>query len=182
MRIITEITRHPEYYSGGLYNDLAILQWDDPIRFSDNVDSVNLPSEFYSGEDYTSCSIITPPQPEQRGVFRSLSTTGPTQEPAQLIDHESCERLMQKSKWGPRFRLHENFTCAESNRRPSCSPQDSNGIPRDGLPLICYEGPNRNPVLLGIISWYSCNKQHPDVLMSIPANLDWISDYTENTY
>lgn len=55
VRIITQMIRHPLYYSGGLYNDLAIIQWDDPIRINDEVDIVDLPS--YNHEEYENCSL-----------------------------------------------------------------------------------------------------------------------------
>lgn len=56
IRIVTEVNRHPEYYSGGLFNDLAILKWDDPIRINDQVDVVDLPTDF--DVEYSNCSLV----------------------------------------------------------------------------------------------------------------------------
>lgn len=57
LRIVTQIIRHPDYYSGGLYNDLAILTWEDNIHINDRVDVVDLPSHIYPA-NYSSCALV----------------------------------------------------------------------------------------------------------------------------
>lgn len=57
IRILSEVIRHPEYYSGGLFNDLAIIKWDDPIRINDQVDVVDLPVASQE-VDYANCTLI----------------------------------------------------------------------------------------------------------------------------
>lgn len=56
-RIITEIINHPQYYSGGLFNDLAILRWHEPLRINDRVDNVDLPSDYTVHFD--NCTLVS---------------------------------------------------------------------------------------------------------------------------
>lgn len=97
-----------------------------------------------------------------------------------MMENKDCERRIQRSKWGPRFKLHDNFTCIDTNRVASCSPSQENI--RDGHPLICYAQQRRHPVLMGIVSWYSCQKAHPDVLVDIPTQIDWIAYVNESSF
>lgn len=101
----------------------------------------------------------------------SLQEPIQVKEKAHLIKNEDCEFRIKQSKWGHRFRLHENFTCVDTDRSPVCSQQ----TPRDGHPLICQEKDSRNPLLVGVTSWYNCQKAHPDVLLDIRSSEEWIN-------
>lgn len=91
-------------------------------------------------------------------------------EKAQLLNKGDCEVRIRGSKWGHRFRLHENFTCIDTDRSPTCSLE----TPRDGHPLICQQKDSGNPLLVGVMSWYNCQKSHPDVLLDIRSSAEWI--------
>lgn len=56
VRVITEIARHPRYYSGGLYNDLAIIKWDDSVRVNGEF-TIDLPSNRIHAK-YSNCSLL----------------------------------------------------------------------------------------------------------------------------
>lgn len=56
-RIITDIIGHPRYYSGGLFNDLAILRWHEPLRLNDRVDVVDLASD--NNINFANCTLVS---------------------------------------------------------------------------------------------------------------------------
>lgn len=44
-RYVAQIISHPQYYSGGLFNDIAILKWAQPLEREVNVAAICLPEE-----------------------------------------------------------------------------------------------------------------------------------------
>lgn len=40
---LVQITVHEGYYSGALFNDIALLYLNEPVKFAPNVDTVCLP-------------------------------------------------------------------------------------------------------------------------------------------
>lgn len=58
-RIIHEVSKHPQYYSGGLYNDVAIIKWRDPLRLNDHTEVVDLPTDkLAKSQYYQNCSFV----------------------------------------------------------------------------------------------------------------------------
>ena len=44
-RQVSQVSVHPEYYAGALYNDVALLYLQAPLEPADNVDVVCLPEQ-----------------------------------------------------------------------------------------------------------------------------------------
>lgn len=188
-RIISEVIRHPQYYSGGLHNDVAILKWNDPLRLNDQVNVIQMIDETEQFASLHNCSLVSFQVTEDTfGKFLLIlitilssnfnlkhdlyfSALIQEKEEAQLLENPLCELRIRRSKWGNRFRLHENSTCIETSFWSSCDSDSDN--PRDGHPLVCHNRFRRDPILVGILSWYNCQKAHPDVLFDIRSGMEW---------
>lgn len=53
--VVQAIVTHPQYYSGGLYNDIAILILETPVTYAVNVMPVCLPNQMMTFSPGTRC-------------------------------------------------------------------------------------------------------------------------------
>lgn len=129
-RSISQIILHPDYYSGGLFNDLAIMKWQKPFENEINVSPICLPdpsTDTYDDANKIYCTVTGWGKVSEDEVKSDKLKFVKVP----LVDRTTCQVQLQKTKLGSRFRLHESFLCAggEENR-DSC---DGDG----GSPLIC---------------------------------------------
>lgn len=138
-RPISQIVLHPDYYSGGLFNDLAIMKWQKPFENEINVAPICLPDPKTDTYDENK---IHDTNVDQNKIYCTVTGWGKVSDDEAksdklkfvkipLVDRTTCQVQLQKTRLGSRFRLHESFVCAggEANR-DSC---DGDG----GSPLIC---------------------------------------------
>jgi secreted trypsin-like serine protease len=119
-RIASRIINHPQYYSGGLYNDIAIIKFSQPLDMTQsNVQSICLPDEHdvFNGQI---CSVT--------GWGKDNFKDGKHSQILKYVDlpvveSRACEKSLQDFKFGQRFRLHESFLCAGGKKN-----EDSNII------------------------------------------------------
>lgn len=156
---------HPDYYSGSLYNDIAVLILNTPLNDSlPNVGNVCLPS---SGSDFNGSNCVlsswgaSPSKPnEEESVQRFVTMP--------IVPGADCEeRLRKNSSLGRRFRMHESFLCAGGNVGvDSCKGSG-------GSPLVCQR--NGAYMLAGIMSWgVSCGKGDPVVFTNVVYQSSWV--------
>jgi len=107
-RQVTRVIAHQQYYSGGLFNDIAILKWDQPLEKEVNVAPICLPeaSEVFEAGKYC---IVT--------AWGKVSDEAPTTSilkfvKVPIVERATCERQLQQHRLGARFKLHESFLCA----------------------------------------------------------------------
>ncbi|KAL9695582.1 hypothetical protein quinque_014867 [Culex quinquefasciatus] len=111
IRQIDRIVLHPNYYSGSLYNDVAILIFNHPLNESTpNVANICLPAigeRFHGSNCLLSGWGATPRNPAQEEPIQRFVTMP-------LLDPRSCEAQLQQtnSLRGKRFRMHDSFECA----------------------------------------------------------------------
>ncbi|XP_058445233.1 phenoloxidase-activating factor 2-like [Malaya genurostris] len=166
LRTVDRIILHPNYYSGSLYNDVAVLIFNIPLNDSlTNVANVCLPSSkednFYGSHCILTGWGATPGTPEQEeSIQRFVSMP--------LLPEAHCEpRLQSDTSLGRRFKMHKSFLCAGgTTAEDSCKGSG-------GSPLVCeHDGAF---VLVGLMSWgVSCGRGLPVVLASVPAQVEWI--------
>lgn len=164
-RALSSIIGHPLYYSGGLFNDIAILKWITPLTLEVNVAPICLPDE----------NEITEP-----GKYCKSAGWGKTSEEAQtteilkfvkvpIVSRTKCEKQLQQYRLGSRFKLHESFICAGGEKGlDTCSNDGGSG-------LFC-ERSDGSYVLTGLVSWgLDCGIENvPGVYSSIQNLLSWI--------
>lgn len=164
-RTVSRIILHPDYYSGTLYNDIAVLIFSTPLDDAlPNVGNVCLPSlgvDFNEGNCILSGWGASPNNPtEEESIQRYVTMP--------LVSRDVCEeRLQTNSTLGRRFRMHESFLCAGgTDRVDSCKGSG-------GSPLVCQR--DGAYILAGIMSWgVSCGKGDPVVFASVAYQSSWV--------
>lgn len=164
-RSLFQIISHPQYYSGGLFNDIAVLKWLEPLQKEVNVAPICLPSEtevFAAGEY---CTVTG---------WGKASEDSPTSDKLKfakvpIVPNKTCERQFQVNRLGNRFKLHESFLCAGGEAGIDSCTNDG------GSPLICPRK-DGSVVLAGLVSWgLDCGlKDVPGAYTNIQNLLRWI--------
>ncbi|KAG5684606.1 hypothetical protein PVAND_013831 [Polypedilum vanderplanki] len=165
-RSLSQIISHPQYYSGGLFNDIAILKWIHPLNLDLNIQPICLPEENQIIKEGTKCIV---------SAWGKTSENTPTTDKLKfvkvpIVEHNKCQSQLQSYRLGNRFKLHESFICAGGDEGLDSCQNDG------GSPLICKHGNDDSYFLTGLVSWgLDCGiKNVPGVYTSIPNLMRWI--------
>ncbi|XP_052900182.1 inactive CLIP domain-containing serine protease A28-like [Anopheles moucheti] len=162
-RTVSRIVVHPDYYSGALFNDIALLFFNEP--FNDTL--LNVEPVCLGGSEATltheNCFVTgwggSPKsnRPQSIQQFNKLS----------ILERSLCEtRLQRQPTLGSKFKLHQNFICAQGNGTDVCQGSG-------GSPFACER--NGHYYLLGIVSWgIGCGDGIPAVLTNVANLSSWI--------
>lgn len=86
-----------------------------------------------------------------------------------VVDSDVCQRQLQGTRLGPRFRLDSSFICAGG--QPGVDTCQGDG----GAPLVCPSGSDNRHVQSGIVSWgIGCKESRPAVYVDVADFRDWI--------
>lgn len=86
-----------------------------------------------------------------------------------VVDSAVCERTLQATRLGPRFRLDSTFICAGG--QPGVDTCQGDG----GAPLVCPTASNNRHVQSGIVSWgIGCKENRPAVYVDVADFRNWI--------
>ncbi|XP_058128256.1 serine protease 44-like [Anopheles coustani] len=163
-RTVSRIVVHPNYYSGALFNDVALLFFDEPFNdMTANVGPICLPSAA-NMSSYSNCVVTgwggSPKQNRAQSVqqFSKLA----------LLDQAHCEaKLRDQPSLGRKFKLHESFVCADVDVTVDLCQGSG------GSPLVCEK--NGHYHLIGLVSWgIGCGDGIPSVLSNVSALSEWI--------
>ncbi|CRK96765.1 CLUMA_CG009911, isoform A [Clunio marinus] len=170
-RVVSQIISHPQYYSGGLYNDIALLKWQNPLTNEVNVGSICLPEENENFEHGKYCTVT--------GWGKSSEDSVTTDKlkfvKVPIVKHTQCERIFQNNRLGRHFRLHDSFICAGGEEGLDSCTNDG------GSPLICPRD-DGSFVLAGLVSWgLDCGQKNiPGAYTNIEHLLKWIKSHEIN--
>lgn len=87
-----------------------------------------------------------------------------------VVDSSACQRTLQSTRLGPRFRLDSSFICAGGEPgRDTCQGDG-------GAPLACpTSGQGNRYVQSGIVSWgIGCKENRPAVYTNVAVLRDWV--------
>lgn len=129
-RAVSDIILHPHFYSGSLFNDLAIMKWHRAFEAEINVSPICLPEPSANSYELDSRNLCTV---TGWGKVSSAETKSDKLKfvKVPIVDRTTCQHQLQKTRLGRRFLLHESFVCAGGEaHRDSC---EGDG----GSPLIC---------------------------------------------
>lgn len=167
-RQVAQIIPHPEYYSGGLYNDIAILKIQYALHGDVNIAPICLPEVHELPAPGTFCTVTG------WGKTSEFSTTTSKLKFAKvpIINHHKCERSFQDNRLGRRFTLHESFICAGGEAGVDSCTNDG------GSPLVCPRA-DGSFYLAGLVSWgLDCGQENiPGAYTNIQKLLSWIKIY-----
>lgn len=86
-----------------------------------------------------------------------------------VVDSAQCQRTLQATRLGPRFRLDNSFICAGG--QPGVDTCQGDG----GAPLVCPVGADNRHVQSGIVSWgIGCKENRPAVYVDVADFRNWI--------
>ncbi|XP_013176913.1 PREDICTED: proclotting enzyme-like isoform X2 [Papilio xuthus] len=164
-RKIKRVVRHRGFNMQTLYNDVAILTLDKPVKFSKTIRPICLPSgnRAYAGQVAT---VIG---------WGSLRESGPQPSVLQEVSIPIWQNGECRLKYGSAAPggIVDHMICAGKASMDSCSG-DSGG------PLMVNEGGRWTQV--GVVSWgIGCGKgQYPGVYTRVTAFLPWIQKNSKN--
>ncbi|XP_060861183.1 proclotting enzyme-like [Metopolophium dirhodum] len=158
-RKIKRVVRHKGFDQRTLYNDIALLTLDKPVKFDKQVHPICLPTSrsMYAGQTAT---VIG---------WGSLKESGPQPAVLQKVTVPVWTNQECKYKYGNAAPggIVDHFLCAGKAARDSCSG-DSGG------PLMLNDG---KWTQVGIVSWgIGCGKgQYPGVYTRVTSFMNWIT-------
>uniref|UniRef100_A0A182QHQ5 Peptidase S1 domain-containing protein n=1 Tax=Anopheles farauti TaxID=69004 RepID=A0A182QHQ5_9DIPT len=164
-RTVTRVIVHPSYYSGALFNDVALLFFTDPL----NVTQANIAPVCFAGRNSDTptdapCYVTgwggSPKNNREQSIqqYSKLS----------IVNREQCETLLQTlPSLGRKFKLHQSFMCAANNETDVCKGSG-------GSPLVCER--DGHYWLHGIVSWgIGCGDGIPAILTDVVNLSEWIT-------
>lgn len=160
---------NPDFYSGNLINDLAIIRISDSVDFlrHPHISPVCLPTR---GQDFSGqrCWVSGwgkdgfGDSGQYQSVVKEVDLT--------VISPLQCQQLLRRTRLGPSYQLHPGMMCAGGEQGKDACKGDGGG------PLACA-GSDGRYVLGGIVSWgIGCGTPGvPGVYVNVAYYLDWIS-------
>ena len=139
---VLSISIHPDFYSGNLYNDIAIIKLDGFLDFQRNphISPVCLPDSLaeFSGER---CFVSGWGKDAFGGDGSYQHTLKEVDVP--ILGHGDCERKLQRTRLGYEFTLHPGFICAGGEEGKDSCKGDG------GSPLVCQVNSLNFQIFLG---------------------------------
>lgn len=156
---------HPQYYSGGLYNDIAVLKWEVPLKLEVNIHPICLPEENEPRPGVLCLVTAWGKNPKNISESDKLKFVK-----VPIVEHATCQEQFQNYRLGKQFRLHESFVCAGGEEGLDACNSDG------GSPLFC-ERNDGSFFLAGLVSWgLKCGvKNVPGAYTNIQYLSKWIT-------
>lgn len=168
-RDVREISVHRQYNRQVLYNDVALMFLDSPVRFGQSVDSICLPPQNFQFVHGERCFVSGWGKDDygKQGKFpRILKKVE-----LPIVSRSVCQSLLQKTILGRYFNLHRSFICAGGEEGKDACNGDG------GSPLVCeIPGFTNRYYQAGIVAWgVGCkNSQIPGVYVNVAGFRLWI--------
>nr|XP_053647816.1 phenoloxidase-activating factor 2-like [Cherax quadricarinatus] len=159
---------NPDFYSGNLINDIAIVRIEFPVDFLKNphIGPVCLPSRVDFTGQRCWVSGWGKDNFDETGQYQNILK----EVDLLVVPRYACEAALQQTRLGATYRLHPGMLCAGGEPGKDACKGDGGG------PLAC-EGPDGRYQLAGIVSWgIGCGSSGvPGVYVSVVHYLDWIT-------
>ncbi|XP_066991667.1 phenoloxidase-activating factor 2 [Anabrus simplex] len=167
-RNVINVFIHPDYHSGALYNDVALLLLDKPVALADNVDVVCLPEQDQVF-DHSRCFAsgwgkdVFGKEGRYQVILKKVELP--------VVPRDTCINSLRQTRLGNYFELHESFICAGGEQGKDTCKGDG------GSPLVC---PSPNDQLryqqAGIVAWgIGCGENNtPGVYANVAKLRSWI--------
>ncbi|KAJ8961859.1 hypothetical protein NQ318_021476 [Aromia moschata] len=165
---VRNITIHPKYYAGALFNDIAFLVLASPVKTAANIEVICLPPKnitrigdpcFATGWGKTAF--------EREGAYQAILK----KIDLPLVPRNECQDRLRRTYLGKKFKLHESFVCAGGR------PGKDTCLGDGGSPLVCpIEGQANRYFQAGIVAWgVGCGEEGvPGVYANVAMFRDWI--------
>ncbi|XP_052871864.1 phenoloxidase-activating factor 2-like [Anopheles cruzii] len=170
-RNVVEIVSHPEFYKGGLFNDVALVFLDQPAQLMETVNTICLPPADFNF-DASRCFASG----WGKDVFGKQGTYQVILKKIELpvMPRPKCQEALRTTRLGHRFKLHGSFMCAGGEKgRDTCKGDG-------GSPLVCpIPGSVNHYYQAGMVAWgIGCGEDGvPGVYVNVPLFRGWIDQH-----
>ncbi|XP_058054626.1 phenoloxidase-activating factor 2-like isoform X2 [Anopheles bellator] len=170
-RNVVEIVSHPEFYKGGLFNDVALVFLDQPAQLMETVNTICLPPADFNF-DASRCFASG----WGKDVFGKQGTYQVILKKIELpvMPRPKCQEALRTTRLGHRFKLHGSFMCAGGEKgRDTCKGDG-------GSPLVCpIPGTVNHYYQAGMVAWgIGCGEDGiPGVYVNVPLFRGWIDQH-----
>lgn len=130
-RSLESIILHPDFDTASLFNDVAILKLEQPVLFANNVMPICLPAP---GDKFTGQDCIATGWGQDAFGPRGRYATRMRKVTLTVLDNQSCQQKLQRTRLGQYFKLHDSFLCAGGLENLDTCTGDGGG------PLVCRVG------------------------------------------
>ncbi|XP_022124475.1 chymotrypsin-2-like [Pieris rapae] len=160
---IKKLIPHEKYDKKKLRNDIAVVQIEGKIKYSDKIQPIELLKEkapigkkcLLTGWGYVNYRRRTVPNNLQMLEFQTIS-------------NDDCTKQLKRSPYPTYVPVDAGQLCAKRPNYKGACKGDSGG------PLVMQDEKNKT-VQMGVVSWgVPCGKDFPDVFASVHGYYDWI--------
>lgn len=167
-RDVTKIIIHPDFHSGSLRNDFAILILNQPVQIAENVDVVCLPESddiFDNSRCYASGwgKDIFGKEGHYQVILKKVEVP--------VVNHSTCQNYLRSTRLGKYYILHTSFMCAGGEAGKDTCKGDG------GSPLVCpLVNDQERYTQAGIVAWgIGCGENNiPGVYANVATARYWI--------
>lgn len=167
-REVAEIVVHPEFYKGGLFNDIALLFLTAPMTLDEGIQTVCLPPQD-AKFDRQRCFASG----WGKDVFGKDGTYQVILKKIDLpvVPPGQCQTALRTTRLGSKFVLHKSFMCAGGEKGKDTCKGDG------GSPLVCpIQGSYEHYYQAGVVAWgVGCGEnQIPGIYVDVAHFRSWI--------
>jgi len=175
-RTVDTLRIHPEFEARNLRNDFAVLFTSEEFILSSHIDTACLP-EPGDSFDGTTCFATGWGKDkfgaagEYQLVLKEIDLP--------VVNHDTCEASLRKTRLGKRFKLDDSFVCAGGvNGKDTCKGDG-------GSPLVCPSKYDPDTYIqAGIVAWgVGCGEDNtPGVYADVSQASCWIDSVVSCYY
>lgn len=108
-RMAQEFIIHPQYYKGGLHNDVALLIVQEPFEMAQHINTICLPAQ---GATFDGSRCLASGWGKdafgKQGMFNVILK----KIELPIVPRNTCQNSLRTTRLGPNFNLHTSFICA----------------------------------------------------------------------
>lgn len=136
---------HPKFNAQSLANDVALIFLKEPVVLADNVNTVCLPTADNTFNGAKGCfgtgwGKLNFGKADRYAVIMKKVELD-------TVEFATCQRQFQKTRLGPKFKLHSTFLCAGGVQGRDTCKGDGGG------PLVCPSQAAGRYLQAGIVAW-----------------------------
>lgn len=170
-RSVVEIVVHPDYYKGGLHNDVALLFLDSPVEPNESIQTVCLPPQDMVFNHETCFASGW-----GKDVFGKAGTYQVILKKIDLpvVPNDQCQTALRTTRLGAKFNLHKSFICAGGVPGKDTCKGDG------GSPLVCpIPNSPHHYYQTGLVAWgIGCGENGiPGVYANVAKFRGWVDQH-----
>lgn len=168
-KLVKRIIRHEKYNHTDQNYDIALLELSSPLKYSESIRPIALPSANQSFPDHLMC-LVSGWGDTQSFILNLFGRTDLRAVEVPIVNQNKCEKYYENVG----LEITPQMACAGFDRGGADSCQGDSGGP-----LACPTPSTKRsspPVLFGIVSWGAkCAEPYlPGVYTRVPTVREWI--------